>query len=335
MKKNRIFTIITITILLSIGFQSLNSNVTAEFQKDTIENIEDWFTSSSLVNFTQDYKINLFFNIANDTLGYAIAPRLSFTTNMHVPLNFTSYLNKDVKDGTTEFGLQISSNPGNFTLGLNGTIIIVTPSTGPVYIDVKEGEIESFADFETLLGENITVPINFSPILFTVDDLEIPGLPELQSLGLELTPIVLLKGTIRLNAIVLGEELSWTDPDDIYFTEVPIEDKSIEFNTLVSNITLDFSNVKLSLIGFETAIHFGTSIGTIIQHFEYDFSSIEWIEGEQAIGDIFIFLVDSLFVINDMEVYISIEKTPFSILSILAAITLLSGLIYIRKKRRS
>ncbi|MHA1218944.1 MAG: hypothetical protein ACTSO5_09725, partial [Candidatus Heimdallarchaeaceae archaeon] len=230
---------------------------------------------------------------------------------------------------------QISSNPGNFTLGLNGTIIIVTPSTGPVYIDVKEGESESFADFETLLGENITVPINFSPILFTVDGLEIPGLPELQSLGLELTPIVLLKGTIRLNAIVLGEELSWTDPDDIYFTEVPIEDKSIEFNTLVSNITLDFSNVTLSLIGFETAIHFGTSIGTIIQHFEYDFSSIEWIEGEQALGDIFIFLVDSLFVINDMEVYISIEKTPFSILSILAAITLLSGLIYIRKKRRS
>ena len=74
MKKNRIFTIITLTILLSIGFQSLNNNVTAEFQKDTIENIEDWFTSSSLVNFTQDYKINLFFNIANDTLGYAIAP---------------------------------------------------------------------------------------------------------------------------------------------------------------------------------------------------------------------------------------------------------------------
>ncbi|GAH42015.1 unnamed protein product, partial [marine sediment metagenome] len=88
------------------------------------------------------------------------------------------------------------------------------------------------------------------------------------------------------------------------------------------------------LIGFETAIHFGTSIGTLIQHFEYDFSSIEWIEGEQALGDIFIFLVDSLFVINDMEVYISIEKTPFSILSILAAITLLSGLIYIRKKKK-
>ncbi len=335
MKKKQIFTIITLTILISISFQSLNSDVAAEFQKDTVENIEDWFTSSSLINFTKDYNINLFFNIANDTLGYAIAPRLSFNTNMHVPLNFTSYLNKDVKDGTTEFGLQIGSNPGNFTLGLNGTIIIVTPSTGPVYIDVMEGESESFADFETLLGENITIPINFSPILFTVNDIEIPELPEIQSVGLELTPIVLLKGTIRLNVIVLGEELSWTDSDDIYFTEIAIEDKSPTFNTLLSNITLDFSNVKLSLIGFKTAFLFGTPLGTIIQNFEFDFSSIEWIEGEQALGDIFIFLVDSLFEINDLEVYISIEKTPFSIMSILAAITLLSGLIYIRKKRRS
>ena len=101
MKKKQILPLLTLLILISVSVQQQNNNVKAGFQKDTIENMDDWFTSSSLVNFTQDYKINLFFNIANDTLGYAIAPRLSFNTNMHVPLNFTSYLNKDVKDGTT------------------------------------------------------------------------------------------------------------------------------------------------------------------------------------------------------------------------------------------
>ena len=333
MKRKQILPILTIFILVSISFQSAKTNVQADFQKGTVDNIEDWFTSTSLVNFTQDYKMNIYFNIANETLGYALAPRLSLNTRMNVPLNFTSYLHKDVKDGTSEYGLQIGSTTGNFTLGVNGTVIIVTPNTGPIYINVTEGEIESVANFDTLLGEHLTIQINFSPMVCTLNDISIPEHPEIQSIGVSLTPKAWLEGTIKLNATVLGEELSWMDQNDIYFSEVPVEDKSTIFSTSISNITLDFSNIRLSLTGLDVSFIYGTTIGTITQYFEFDFSSIEWIEGEQALGDVFIFLIDTLFVIEDMEVYVSIEKTSFSLLSILAAVALLSGLIYLRKRR--
>lgn len=335
MNKKQILPVLTILLLVSISIQSDQNKVKADFQKGTIENLEDWFTSTNLVNFTQDYRINLFFSIANDTLGYALVPRLSFHTNMNLPLNFTSYLNNEIQDGVTKFGLQIGSNPGNFTLGLNGTIIIVTPITGPIYINVTEGESETFANFETLLGENLSVPINFNPVSFALNDIVIPEYPEIQTVGVELAPNFLLEGTISLKADVLGEELTWTDSNDIYFTDVQVDDESTVFSSLISNITLDFSNVRLSFIGLEAAIFFDTPIGTLIQHLEFDFSSIEWIEGGQALGDIFILLIDTFFVIDDLEVYVSIEKTPFSFLSILAAIALLSGLIYLRKRRSS
>ncbi len=335
MNKKQILPILTLFILVSISLQPTHNNVKAEFQKGSIENLEDWFTTTNLVNFTQDYRINIFFNIANDTLGYALAPRLSFHTNMNLPLNFTSYLNNDIQEGSTKFGLQIGSSSGNFTLGLNGTIIVVTPSTGPIYINVTEGESETFANFETLLGENLTIPVNFNPVSFALNDINIPEFPEIETVGVELAPYFLLEGTISLKAVVLGEELTWTNPDDIYFTDVLVDDENDLFNTLISNITLDFTDVKLKFIGLEAAIFYDTPIGTIIQNFEFDFSSIEWVEGEQSLGEVFIFLVDSLFVIPDFEVYVSIVRTPFSILAILSAISTLSVLVFVRKRRSS
>ena len=332
MKKKQVLLVLVVLLLFGVVSQIDQINVNAKFQKGTIENIEDWFTSSSLVNFSQDYKINLFFSIANDTLGYAFAPRLSFHTRMNLPLNFTSYLNNNIQEGFTEFGLQIGSSTGNFTFGLNGTIIIVTPQTGPVYINVTEGEVETYANFDTFLGENITIPINFNPVSFEVNDLNIPEHPEIQSVGIKLSPSFILEGTVKLKADVLGETLTWTNPEDIFFTEVPVDDESTFFSTLIANITLDFNNLRLSLTGLDAEIFYDTSIGTIIQKIVFDLGSIEWIEGQQALGDVFIFLVDSFFVMSDIEIYVLIEKSSFSLLAILAAIAILSGLIYLRRK---
>jgi hypothetical protein len=335
MKKKNIIPLLTLFILITISLQSNRSYVSADFQKGTIENPEEWFTSSSLVNFTEDYRINLFFTIANDSLGYAFAPRLSFNTYMNLPLNFTSYLNRNVEDGFSEFGLQIGSSRGNFTLGLNGTVIVVTPETGPVYINVTEGESETFANFETFIGENLSIPVNFNPITFSLSEISVPEYPEIESVGIKLTPYFLLKGTISLKAAVLGEELTWTNPDDIYFTEVPIGEDSTLFSTMISNISLELDEIELEFVGLDASIYYDIPIGRITHNLEIDFSTIEWEEGEQELGEVFIFLVDSLFVIDDFEVYVSIVKTPFSILSILAAVTLLAGIVFIRKRRNS
>jgi len=331
MKKTRTLFSLSLLIVL-ILFPIINTpSLIAEFKEGTIENVDDWFVTSKIVDFSQDFRANMFFNYVNETLGIEFYPRLTLHTEFNSPLNLTGYLSRKIKKEAAVFGIQMDSNSGNITLGLNGTIIAKVPSSDYFMINITEGESEIIANFDSVIGENISVPINFNPIIVTVNEKLIE---EVDSISLEITPVSYLEGTVSLSAKILDEKLFYYSGESIYFENVSVYKNMSDFLVYFEDISLNFKDVYLRVTSLLTTLSFETILGTIKQHFTIDLESVEWEEGAQLAGDFVVFLLDALFDIEDQAFYIIIDKASFPISGILMAIVLPMIIVLYKRLRK-
>ncbi|MCG3220924.1 MAG: hypothetical protein H7641_06045, partial [Candidatus Heimdallarchaeota archaeon] len=196
--------LLSILMLFTVG--NTNQNLVSAFEIGTIEDKNDWVISSAIANFSNDFHAKMVFAFENETLGIGLYPYLTFNTDLNIPFNLTGYLNKDIKKEVSTYGIQVSGYPGNITIGLNGTVIVKTPITDVFFIHIEEDTNEIMANFNSFIGENITLPINFNSMKFTIND---PGIANISYVSLEIDPDVYLEGTISLSAIVDDQELVW------------------------------------------------------------------------------------------------------------------------------
>jgi hypothetical protein len=324
--KNKIIVGFTFAILL-VSLSLNNNYVTAEFELGEIENLSDWFVSSTMVNFNEDFKTNLLFSFVNESLGLEITPYLTLQSEINVPLNFTGYLSKEITDDVSTYGIQIGSSVGNVSLGINGSIDLTTSLTDEIHISIEEGSAVSFANFETILGENITIPINFSPIVVNFDVAEVGG----ASLSLE--PIAYLNGSISLSSLINGQELNWKTGNEIYFNELSITEDLGMYNISIEDISVNFEDVHLVTEGMNIILTLHTILGDVSEDFYIDMTTVDWGEAQETLDFFIIFLLNNVFDLDDQEIMIGIDRVSypwFSIIPILA----LSAIIIIRKKRR-
>ncbi len=326
--KKKIFVGFAFVVLLVTV--SLNSNYTlSDFELGEIDDLSDWFVSSSVVNFNNDFKTNLLFSFVNESLGLEITPYLTLQSQINIPLNFTGYLNKKIKDDVSTYGIQVGSGVGNVSMSINGSIDLTT-STDELQISIEEGSALSSADFETIIGENITVPINFSPIVVSFAVVDIPGV---SSASLTLEPIAYLNGSISLSSLVNGQELNWITGDEIFLNEVPITKEPGTYNISIEDISLNFEDVRLVANGMNVILTLHSIAGDISQDFYIDMENVDWGESQEALGFFTIFLLNNIFDLDDQEIIIAIDRASypwFSIIPILA----LTAIIVSRKKRR-
>ncbi len=328
--KNKI--IVGFTFVILLASLTLNNNYTlAEFELGEIEDLSDWFVSSTVVNFNKDFKTSMLFSFVNESLGLEITPYLTLQSQINVPLNFTGYLQKEIKDDVSTYGIQVGSSIGNVSMGLNGSIDLTIPMPDSIpdefHISIEEGSAESFASFETIIGENITVPINFSPIAVNFDVAEEGGAT------LSLRPIAYLNGSISLSSLINGNELSWITGDEIYFNDLPITEDLGTYNISLEDISINFEDVHLVTTGMDVILTLHTIVGDISEGFYIDMTTVDWGEAQETLDFFIIFLLNNVFDLDDQEIMIGIDRasyTWFSIIPILA----LSAIIVIRKKRR-
>ena len=320
-------------IIILILFPVLDSpNLLANFEKGSIEVIDDWFVNSQVVDFSQDFRANMFFNYVNETLGIELYPRLTLHTEFNSPLNSTGYLSRKIKKEIAEFGVQMDSNSGNITLGLNGSIIAKLPFTDYFMINITEGESNSIASYDSIIGENIFIPINFNPIIISVEEKLIE---DVDSISLAITPIAHLQGTITLSATILDEQLVWISGEDIYFENVSVFKNMSDFIVFIEDISLNFQDVYLRISSFLTTISVETTLGTIKQYFTIDLENVEWEEGAQMAGEFVVFLLDSLFDIEDLAFQIVIDKASFPITSVLMVLLIPLIIVFSKRIRRT
>ncbi len=322
--------ILSLILLLSFNPNSQISN--ANWEKGEIEDIEDWIYSSQIANVSQDFKIKFFFSYVNETLGIEFYPNLSFHTDMNFPLNITGYLPKKIKKEEAQLGIQIGSTEGNFTLGINGSIIGITPITDTFIINILEGESTTIANFETFIGDNLSIPINFNPLTFSLDDVIIE---EADSVSLSITPNVHLEGSISLSATVDGELLTWENNDEIFFEDVEVLKNMSIYDIELTDIEFNFEDVILITDSIDAAVILHTALGDFKYNFDINFEDVEWEEGEVIGGEFIFFILDTLLNIEDQQIAILIDEASFPFSSVLALIVVITGFLVFRRRKRS
>ncbi|MFW9852578.1 MAG: hypothetical protein ACFFDS_06530, partial [Candidatus Thorarchaeota archaeon] len=205
------------------------------------------------------------------------------------------------------------------------------PYTDYFMINITEGLSNSIANYDSIIGENISVPINFNPIIISVEEQLIE---DVDSISVSITPIANLEGTITLSAVILDEQLNWVSGKDIYFEDVSIFKNMSDFLVYIKDISLNFQDVYLRISSFLTTISYVTTLGTIKQHFTIDLENVEWEEGAQLAGEFVVFLLDALFDIEDQAFLIVIDKASFPMSSVLIVLVLSSAFVFSKRIRR-
>ncbi len=315
-------------MLFTVG--NTNQNLVSAFEIGTIEDKNDWVISSAIANFSNDFHAKMVFAFENETLGIGLYPYLTFNTDLNIPFNLTGYLNKDIKKEVSTYGIQVSGYPGNITIGLNGTVIVKTPITDVFFIHIEEDTNEIMANFNSFIGENITLPINFNSMKFTIND---PGIANISYVSLEIDPDVYLEGTISLSAIVDDQELDWKTGDEIYFDSVDVNKDMSDFALSLQNITLDFQDLSLRIKAIKTSVILGTDLGSFKFDYDIDLQNVEWIEGQQTAGEFLVLLIDTLINMDDQVIFMTVFRASISLYSTLIAIVLFSSLVFVKRKK--
>ncbi len=323
---------LSILIIISIFLGTLASltEISGDFQQST-EDIDNWSKSVTTVNFSKDDHLKFNFAIADEASDYVLIMYLTFHTILNLPLEVVSYLDHNKNEQTADFGIQVSSNQGNFSLGLNGTIIIDTPFTDPIFIEITEGEQITIADFTSFLGENITIPINFIPFKFPIDIVDVFGI---QGLNLILTPTAVLHGSSSIQARIMSQNIVITDPQSVYTDTFPVSEDFTSFSTEMRDIYLDIDNVSLAINSLTAAIVLETNLGNLTQDFTIDLSTIDTSIVGDPIGELLLLYVSSTFYLGDLTLTVLLNSAPYSFISLLIALVAFSGFAFLKKRKK-
>ncbi|MCE7742647.1 MAG: hypothetical protein GOP50_09325 [Candidatus Heimdallarchaeota archaeon] len=328
--KNRKSVAFMLLMLFSISVFISLTDISADFQPSS-EDVDKWSKSVTSVAFSKDNYLKLNLAIADETGEYALVSYLSFHTILNLPLEVVSYLNHNKGDQTADYGLQVQTTQGNFSLGVNGTIIVDTPFTGPVFIEIEEGEQETIADFSSFLGENVTIPVNFIPFVFPID---IEGIPGITGISLIFAPSAELNASSSLEARVMDQDLVFTDSQDVYINTFPVSEDFTSFNTEMRDIYLDIDNVTLFMKTINLGIVVRTDLGDIRKNFAIDLSSIDTSVIMDPIGEILLLYVSSTFYLGDLSLNVVLDSASFAFISLLIAIVVFASFAYWRKRKK-
>ncbi|MHA1397680.1 MAG: hypothetical protein ACTSSG_08055 [Candidatus Heimdallarchaeaceae archaeon] len=330
MKKSKHFLFMTVVILL-MSLSMINiSNTSAIFELGSVEDQSDWIVASTQYNFKEDFMATFAFSYEDTNTDVSITPYLSLKTNFNLPFNFTGYLSRKIKKEQGLFGINVDSLGGNITLGINGTIVVYSPITNAFLVNLVEGENSMVANFASLIGENTSIPINFSPLKISFSNSSGTGYDEIT---LVLTLVSHLKGNVSISAIVDEQELVWNTGEEIYFENISVLKNESDFTSEITDIQLNFQNVSLVIDSLNTTLLINTPLGIISQRFLIDFSNISFTEGEKTAGEYLAFLLNSLFNVENQTIIISIEKADFPSILTLVLIVSFLGFVRLRRKR--
>ncbi len=323
---------VSLVMLISLTFSVFASltEISADFQKSD-EDISDWSKSTTSVTFSKDNYLKLNLAISDEAENYTFISYLSFHTILNLPLEILSYLNHNKKEQIADYGLQVQTSQGNFSLGLNGTIIIDTPFTGPIFIEIEEGEQETVADFSSFLGENMSIPINFIPLVFPV---EISGIQGIKGIKLLFAPTTVMNVTSSLEARVMDQNLEFTSPQDLYINSFPVGDDFSSFSTEMRDIYLDINNVTLLVKTISIGIILETDLGDIMKFFDINLSNLDTSVIMDPIGEILLLYVSSTFYLGDLSLSVVVNSAPFSFISLLVTMVIFTGIAYWRKRKK-
>ena len=305
------------------------NQVSADFEK-TSGDLDGWSKSTNPIFFSKDNYTNLHLAISDETEEYVFVSYLSFHTILNLPLEVISYLNHNKKDKTADYGIQVKTSQGNFSLGLNGTIIIDTPITDPIFINIEQGEQESVANFSSFLGEHVSIPINFIPIVFPINIENIPGL---NKISLMFVPHVVLNASSSLQARVMDQDLLFTNSEDIFVNTFSVGEDFSSFTSEMRDIYLDISNVTLLVTSLTISIVLETDLGELKQDFNLDLSSINSTEILNPIGDLLLIYLSNTFYLGDLLLTVALDSASFPMLSLLMMLIIFVSFAYWRKKK--
>jgi len=328
-----------LSLTLLILLITLNSvrleATTAYFEEKTIEDVDDWFIGSQKVNFTDTFKSNIYFTFGNTTLGFGTY--LTFESKIDAPLNLTGYLSKKIKEGIAELGVQVKGAEGNIILGVNGTLLIAINET-IMPIEFEQEQIDSITNFDSIIGENLNLTINVNPLNFEIPTTDIlPSDLLIDTIIVSIQPEMYLVGSISLSAEVMNETLTWETGDEIYFTETSVEKDLSSYSFDIKDISYNFSDVRAVITAIAREITFTNQlIGEIYSTtFEVELSQANSTTTGSGADELTIFLLNSLFQIEDQEIVISIEDVSFSLISTLVAtVFLTSTYLFLKRKRK-
>ncbi len=333
----RSYFIYSLLLISTILFSSL-SNINflyASFNKVNVNEIDldDYYYQSQQTNFSDQFRSNINFAFGNTTLGFA--SYLTLNTLINAPLIFTGYLNKDIKNGETDVGVKINGTSGSIVVGINGTLLVAVNDTiNPFTFEQKQ--INSVTNFSSIIGTNLSLPINVNPIQFEVNtDGILPPNMFITTITVSLRPVMLLKGSISLSAKVENETLLWETGNEIYFKHVNIGDVS-NYTFSFTDVKYNFSNVQAEITAIDGTLSFGGNFGELYHtDFTVDLNRVNSSASSPATNKLIAFLLDSLVSVEDQEFTISFSRAPLPFGSVLfALLTVVSITLYVKKRKR-
>jgi len=329
MKKEKSISLI-LMLSLSLAMIISATETSASFQLAS-ESVDNWSKSTTSVSISKDNYLRLNLAVSDETEEYVFISYLTFHSIFNLPLDVISYLNHNKKDDTADFGLQVQTSRGNFSLGLNGTFIVNTPFTDAIFVEVEEGEYDTTADFSSFLGDNVQIPLNFIPLVFPID---ISGIPGVQKLELRFAPIAQFNASSYLETRVMNENLIFQNSEDVYINSFPVNDDFDSFSTEMRDLYLDIANVALSMSALAVEIVLVTDSGDFEKSFDIDLSSVNTSAILTTVGEILLLYVSSTFYLGDLALFVAIDSASFSFLGLLVAIVAFAGIAYWRKRKK-
>ncbi|UJG44626.1 MAG: hypothetical protein K9W46_05465 [Candidatus Heimdallarchaeum endolithica] len=318
MRIKKILTLFLILIVFTVS--NFNPKLTkASFYLGSIEKEDDWFIESKKVDFNDSFKANINFAFGNTSLGFATY--LSFNSEINAPLNITGYLNRKIKKDSSTIGLNVKGDKGNIIIGLNGTVLVAINDT-ILPFEFNQDLQNSYTNFSSLFGENISIPINVNPITFEIPTEDFLPNFLITEIKVKVQPVLLFTGSISLSLEVINETLTWNTGEEIYFTDVQISKDQTDYSIYLKNINYNFSNTTIKITAIKSTVTFSSdTFGDLYStEFEIELDTINNSSNDQLVNDLAVFLLDNLVELEDETLTISIADTPFNLSSVFIAI---------------
>ncbi len=357
--KKRTIAIFFMFLYLSLLFVTVPSlSLNDSFYEGKIDEEENWTMSQQQIDLNKSLQRNLFLSFGNATLGMGIY--LSSNITIDAPLNATGFIDKQFDKNNTRLALTLNSESGIVALSLNGSIIVAFNDTLiPFYIQ-EESKQTTYSEFETFVGENISVPINVKTTRYTTELAKLPeiettedmsdeliliintinalrALNQDQNLSIIIEPEVYLVGTISLSAQIQNQMLNWTKGDELYMKNIQIPKESDIYQLEIANITYDISNTTILTSSANISIEIADiPLGDPIY---IDFSAIQSTNTTNEQNDIILMVLEDVLQVEQtiFEFEVIRQKPPIGtiILVIAMVITAIGVGIYSELKKQT
>lgn len=326
-------------LLVNVPSLSLNDS----FYQGKIDEKENWTMSQQQIDLKHSLHRNLFLSFGNTTLGMGIY--LSSNVTIDAPLNASGFIEKQFNKNNTRLALTMQSESGTVAISLNGSIIVAFNDTLiPFYIE-EESKQATYSEFETFVGENVSVPINVKATKYTT---ELGKLPEIettedmsdeliliidainvlralnqdQNLSIIIEPEVYLVGTISLSAQIQNQMLNWTRGDELYIKNIQIPKGLDTYQLEIANISYDISNTTILTRSANVSIEIADT--QVVNPIYIDFSTVQSTNTTDEQNDIIVMVLEEVLRVDQtiFELEVIRQNPPIGTIILVTAIVI-------------